>query len=167
MALAESNFIFDDLHPIDIVQDLAHGHQWEFDRIADDQITMSVEGQWRTYTVTLAWSDADETLRLICTFEMDPPAHRRAALFEALNAVNDNCWAGGFTYWEDQGLMVYRYGLILTGGQCAALDQIDTMIAAAVKSSERYYPAFQLATWGERDLKDAMEVAIAEVYGHA
>ena len=63
--------------------------------------------------------------------------------------------------------MVYRYGLILSGGQMATPDQIDTMISAAVLSAERYYPAFQLVTWGERDLEEAMQVAIAEAYGRA
>jgi hypothetical protein len=58
--------------PIDIVETLAEHHAWEFDRVTDDQIAMAVEGQWRTYSLTLAWSDADETLRLICTFEMEP-----------------------------------------------------------------------------------------------
>ena len=73
MALSEQ-FIEDETHPIDIVETLAEHHDWDFDRIADDQIAMAVVGQWRTYSITLAWSDFDETLRMICTFEMDPPA---------------------------------------------------------------------------------------------
>ena len=72
MALSEHH-LQDDIHPIDIVENLASFHDWEFDRIADDQIAMAVEGQWRTYSLTLAWSAQDETLRLICTFEMEPP----------------------------------------------------------------------------------------------
>ena len=167
MALAEHYFQIDDLHPIDIVEHLAADQQWEFERIADDQISMAVVGQWRTYAVTLAWSGCDETLRLICTFEMEPPEHRKQALLECLNAANDVCWSGSFTYWEDQNLMVYRYGLILAGGQDASPDQIDTMITAAVAAAEQYYPAFQLVTWGERKVHDAMQVAIAKAYGHA
>lgn len=166
MALSEQ-FLDDDLHPIDIVEHLAERHAWEFDRITDDQIAMAVEGQWRTYSITLAWSDYDETLRLVCTFEMEPPEERRLALCEALNAVNDQCWAGAFTYWEAQKLMVYRYGLVLAGGQIAGPDQIDTMISAAVMSAERYYPAFQLVVWGNRPVEQALQVAIAEAYGRA
>ena len=158
---------FEDLHPIDMVQDIAANQEWEFDRIADDQISMDIAGQWRSYSVTLAWSVTDETLRLLCTFDMEPPAHRMSELYAALNVVNDTCWAGSFTYWEMQKLMVFRYGLILSGGQVASPGQIDTMISAAVVSAERYYPAFQLVTWGEENLETAMQVAIAEVCGHA
>ena len=166
MSLSES-FHTDDLHPIDIVESLAEHHAWEFDRIGDDQIAMSVEGQWRTYSITLAWSSYDETLRLICTFEMEPPEGRLPALYEALNAVNDSCWAGAFAYWADQHLMTYRYGLVMAGGQMPCPDQIDRLIGTAVLASERYYPAFQLVVWGERSAEEAMQVAIAEAYGRA
>ncbi|MEM6897038.1 MAG: YbjN domain-containing protein [Pseudomonadota bacterium] len=167
MAISETFHEIEDLHPIDIVEHIAEHQDWEFDRISDEQIAMAVEGQWRTYSITLAWSAYDQTLRLICTFDMEPPEHRMDALHAALNKVNDNCWAGAFSYWEQQKLMVYRYGLILSGGQVATPDQIDTMISAAVLSAERYYPAFQLVTWGERPLNEAMQVAIAEAYGRA
>lgn len=166
MALSE-HILDDDIHPIDIVEHLAEHHEWDFDRIGDDQIAMAVEGQWRTYSITLAWSGYDETLRLICTFEMEPPEDRLGGLYELINEMNDECWAGAFTYWGKQKLMVYRYGLVLSGGQVASPEQIDTMITAAVLSAERYYPAIQLLVWGGRTPKDAMQVAIAEAYGRA
>ena len=166
MALSEQYFE-DDLHPIDIVEHLAAHHEWDFDRISDEQIAMAVEGQWRTYSITLAWSAMDETLRLICTFEMEPPEAKLPGLYELLNSVNDQSWAGAFSYWAEQQLMVYRYGLVLAGGQEASDEQIDTLISAAVMSAERYYPAMQLLVWGDRKPKDALQVAIAEAYGHA
>lgn len=166
--MALSEHIFDDeIHPIDIVEHLATFNEWDFDRIADDQIAMAVEAQWRTYSITLAWSAYDETLRMVCTFEMEPPEEKLAGLYELLNLVNDQCWAGAFTYWAEQKLMVYRYGLVLSGGQIASAEQIDTLIGAAVTSAERYYPAIQMLVWGDRSPEEAMKVAIAEAYGRA
>jgi hypothetical protein len=156
-----------DLHPIDIVESLAEHHDWDFDRITDDRIAMVVEGQWRTYSITLAWCAAEETLRLICTFEMEPPADRIATLYEVLNRANDMVWTGAFTWWDDQKLMVWRYGLLLSGGQIAAPEQIDRLIAGAVTTSERFYPAFQLATWGGDSAEKAVGIALAEAYGRA
>jgi len=167
MSLAEDFLTTDDLHPIDIVETLAEHHDWEFDRVTDDQIAMAVEGQWRTYSLTLAWSAQDETLRLICTFEMEPPEARLGALYDVLNRCNDLVWTGAFTYWEEQKLMVWRHGLLLSGGQYATADQIDRLIGAAVQAAERFYPAFQLVSWGNRAPADAMKVAIAEAYGRA
>ena len=166
MALTET-FLEDEIHPIDIVEHLAEHHEWEFDRIEENQIAMAVQGQWRTYSITLAWSGFDETLRLICSFEMEPPEEKLKDLYETLNVTNDRCWTGAFTFWEDQKLMVYRYGLVLTGGQIATADQIDAMISSAVLTAEKYYPAFQLVVYDNQSPNKAMQVASAEAYGHA
>lgn len=167
MALSDSFIETDDPHPIDLVEHVATDHDWDFDRIHDDQIAMSVEAQWRTYSITLAWSAMDETLRLICTYEMEPPVGRMPELYEALNLINDMCWAGSFTWWAEQKMMVYRYGLVLSGDQTPTPEQVDTMIGAAVASCERYYPAIQLVTWAERAPSEAVKIAMAEAYGRA
>ena len=167
MSVSEEFHLSDDLHPIDIVEDIAAHRDWEFDRVTDDQIAMSVEGQWRTYSLTLAWSAHDETLRLLCTFEMEPPDGREAALYDVLNRCNDMVCNGAFTWWAEQKLMVWRYGLCLAGGQSASLEQIDRLIGGAVMAAERFYPAFQLVAWAGHTPADAMKVAIAEAYGRA
>jgi hypothetical protein len=167
MSLSEDFLSSDELHPIDIVETLATHHDWEFDRVTDDQIAMAVEGQWRTYSITLAWSGYDETLRLICTFEMDPPEDKLPNLYEVLNRTNDMVWSGAFTWWREQKLMVWRYGLVLAGGQIATAEQIDRLIGQAVSNAERFYPAFQLVSWGDDTPEKAMNVAIAEAYGRA
>ncbi|KJZ20931.1 YbjN domain-containing protein [Loktanella sp. S4079] len=167
MALSEHYLEAEELHPIDLVEQLAEHHEWEFDRIHDDQIAMVVEGQWRSYSITLAWSAYDETLRLICTYEMEPPKDRLPAIFEVLNTINDRCWAGSFTWWEEQKLMVYRYGLMLAGEQVAGSDQVDTMIRAAVTACEQYYPAVQLVTWADKTAAEAVQIAIGGAYGRA
>ena len=167
MSVSESYLHTDDLHPIDIVETLAAHHDWDFDRVTDDQIAMAVEGQWRTYSITLAWSPYDETLRLICTFEMDPPEERVSALYDTLNRTNDMVWSGAFTYWREQRLMVWRYGLSLAGGQIAGAEQIDRMITEAVTSAERFYPAFQLVCWGNDSPEKALEMAMGQAFGRA
>ena len=98
---------------------------------------------------------------------MDPPQDKVQPLYELLNLMNDACWVGAFTYWADQKLMVYRYGLALNGGQMASPEQVDTLISTAVMAAERYYPAIQLNVWGNRTAKESMQVAIAEAYGRA
>ena len=58
MSLTEHIPATDHLDPIDIVEHLAEHHDWDFDRVAEDQIAMAVEGRWRTYSITLAWAAA-------------------------------------------------------------------------------------------------------------
>ncbi|MGB3148242.1 MAG: YbjN domain-containing protein [Paracoccaceae bacterium] len=167
MAISQDYSAGEDLHPIDIVENLAQSHDWDFDRVTDDQIAMAVEGQWRTYSVTLAWSGQDEVLRLLSTFELDPPAERLPQLYDLLNRANDMVWTGAFTYWAEPRMMVWRYGLVLAGGQIAAPAQIDRLITQAVMAAERFYPAFQLVCWGSDSPERALDVAMSEAYGRA
>ena len=155
-----------EVDPIEITQHIAEAHDWEFDRIGDDQIALAVEGRWHAYQVTLAHSERDETLRLVATFDLDPGEARLPAVLELMNLVNDACWAGAFTWWADERMIVWRYGLVLAGQQ-ASSEQIDAMISTAVSACERFYPAFQLVGCGDRDPAGAMQVAIAEAYGRA
>lgn len=167
MEAVEHDFFTDDLHPIDIVETLAERRDWDFDRVGEDQIAMAVEGAWRTYSLTLAWSGRDETLRLICTFEMEPPAARRAELALLLDKANDLLWTGCFNLWEEQGLMVFRYGLTLAGDATPTGGQVDAMLRAAVSAAERFYPAFQLVCWGDDTAERALAVALADGVGRA
>lgn len=167
MEAVEQDFITEDLHPIDIVETLAERREWDFDRVAEDQIAMAIEGSWRTYSLSLAWSHHDETLRLICTFEMDPPEEKKAELALLLDKANDLIWTGCFNLWADQGLMVFRYGLTLAGGAAPTAAQIDTMLRNAVVAAERFYPAFQLVAWGEDSADEALAIAMSEAVGRA
>jgi len=167
MAILEQIFESTEIHPIDIVETLAERHAWDFDRVTDDQIAMAIEGQWRTYSITLAWSPYDETLRLVCSFEMDPPAQKLGLLYETLNLANDECWAGAFTLWKEHKLMAYRYGLVLAGGEVAGPQQLAQLVETAVMNSERFFPAFQLVCWGEDQPHEAMRVAMDVAYGTA
>ena len=167
MEAVEHDIFTEDLHPIDIVETLAERRDWEFDRVGEDQIAMAVEGAWTTYSLTLAWSGHDETLRLICTFEMAPPPEKRAELALLLDKANDLIWSGCFALWDEQKLMVYRYGLVLAGGATATAAQIDAMLRGAVTAAERFYPAFQLVAWGEEKAGTAIDIAMSGALGRA
>ena len=41
------------------------------------------------------------------------------------------------------------------------------MISSAILTAEKYYPAFQLVVYDDQSPDSAMQVAIAEAYGHA
>lgn len=167
MSAAEFYISPESLHPIDLVETLAEHHAWDFDRMNEDQIAMAVEGQWRTYSVTLALDPYDSMLRLVCTFEMDPPEAAMPALYETLSRANDMVWSGAFSFWDSQRLMVWRYGLLLGEDQPAGIEQIERMIRSAIMAAERFYPAFQLVAWADHTPEAALRMALAEAVGRA
>lgn len=167
MSAVELYLSSDDIHPIDMVETLATHNDWDFDRLGEDQIAMVVEGQWRSYSLSLAIAPGGDVLRLICTFEMDPPETALPALYETISRANDMVWSGSFSFWEAQSLMVWRYGLVMSEEQPAGIDQIDRMLHAAITAAERFYPAFQLVAWADHSPKAALELALADAVGRA
>ena len=159
--------ISDDLHPIDLVETLASMNSWDFDRVTDDQIAMVIEGGWRTYALSLVWSECDEILKLVCTFDLDPPRESVPNLMKILDLANDRNWSGGFTLWPEEKSMVFRYGLNLCGGAVATGAQVDSMVSDCLSSCERFYPAFQLVCWGGETPEKAMKIVFNRTYGRA
>lgn len=167
MRAVEHDLSTEDLHPIDLVETLAERREWEFDRVGEDQIAMAVEGAWRTYSLSLHWSGHDEMLKLVSSFDLAPPKRRLPELYRTLDKTNDQLWGGAFSLWLEQGLMIYRYGLVLAGGGTATAGQVEHMLHAAVEASERFYPAFQMVCWGGSKAEEALEIAISRAYGRA
>lgn len=154
-------------HPIDIAEIMAVKRGWEFDRVADDQIAMGIGGMWGTYSITLAWDTVNEVLRFICTFDFDPPEEKIAAVYDLINRCNEMTWYGAFNYWGEHKLMVWRYGLLLSGQQTPTVEQVHTMIKTGEEAVDRFYPSFQLVTCKGFSPADAIKAAIAKAYGRA
>lgn len=156
-----------DPSPIDLVQDIAELRSWDIDRLGDDQIAMAVDGAWRVYSLSLAWYEPEETLRMVCTFDLEVGDAARAELLKTVEAANDRLWIGGFNLWQEQGLMAFRYGLTLRGGASVTSEQIDAMLHGAVENCERFFPAFHLVAAEGVEMEDAMAAALLEAAGRA
>lgn len=156
-----------DPSPIDLVQDIAELRAWDTDRLGDDQIAMAVEGAWRVYSLSLAWYEPEETLRMVCTFDLEVSDARKSELLQTVEAANDRLWIGGFNLWQEQGLMAFRYGLTLRGGASVTSEQIDAMLHGAVENCERFFPAFHLVAAEGVGTEDALTAALLEAAGRA
>ena len=167
MDIVERLFENEDVDPIDIVETLAEHYDWDFDRITEDQIAMAIEGSWHTYGVTLSWSSFHETLRIVCSFEMNPPKKRANNLLKTLNLANNKIWNGSFVFAEKQKLMIFRYEMNLTGGARASANQIDSIVENSIVACEQFYPAFHLSCWGDETPEYSLLIAFDKIYGRA
>lgn len=167
MSAADRLFENTDLHPIDIVETLAEEAKWDFDRVGEDQIAMSVEGAWRHYALSLTWSERDDMLRLIATFDIDVDDERQEEMSRLLAQVNDRLWHGVFSLWADQKVIAFRYGLTLAGGATATPEQVEHIVLSALALAERFYPAVQSCAFAGYRAEEALELVIEDAYGTA
>ncbi|VAW12616.1 hypothetical protein MNBD_ALPHA09-1876 [hydrothermal vent metagenome] len=154
-------------HPLDTVEHLAALQDWPFDRSSVDEINLNISGKWADYHVSFTWRDELEGLHLACTFDMKVPEQRRGEVARLVARLNEHLWLGHFDLWPDEGMLLFRYGLLLAGGARLTDGQCDAMLKLALETSERYYPSFQYVVWAGKTAEAAMEAALFETVGEA
>ena len=88
-------------------------------------------------------------------------------LLETINLANNKVWNGSFVFAQKQQLMMFRYGVNLTGGARVTANQIDSIVENAIAACEQFYPSFQLTCWGNESPEDSLLIAFDKIYGRA
>jgi hypothetical protein len=154
-------------HPVDMIERIATLNDWSFDRSDDDEITISVDGSWTDYHVSFTWMGELESLHLACAFDLKVPERRKSEVLKLLTLVNEQMWLGHFDLWSQEGVIMYRHSLLLSGGAEANAAQCEALLEAAIEGCERHYQAFQFVVWAGKSAKEAMEVVAFETAGEA
>jgi len=154
-------------HPVDVVERLAAVNAWSFDRAGEDEISISVAGEWANYDLAFTWIPDIESLHVACSFDLKPPSRKRAAVAELIQLINEQLWLGHFDIWREQDLVMFRHALCLAGGAVASDAQCSAVVKAAIAACETYYQAFQFVLWADRSPREAIAFAAFETRGAA
>jgi hypothetical protein len=154
-------------HPVDLVERVASAHEWVFDRLGEDEISIVVKGHGCDYAVSFTWMDDIESLHLACAFDAKITERRRGDLLQLIALVNEQLWIGHFDIWNLDGVIMYRHALFLAGGAEVNPRQCEALIEIAVETCERYFQAFQFVIWAGKSPKEALEAVLFETAGEA
>ncbi len=154
-------------HPVDIVERLAAVNEWLFEREDEDEIAISVSGGWTEYHVAYTWLPDLETMHVGCAFDLKAPSHRRAEVLDLVCLINEQMWVGHFDLWSKEGVVMFRHGLLLSGGAQPSAAQLESVLANAITACERYYQAFQFVVWAGKSAREAVKAAMFETKGEA
>jgi len=154
-------------NPLDVVEHMAAGNNWPFERASDDEIGLAVTGRWTNYQISFTWMSDIEALHLACAFDMKVPEQRLAQVQQLIAMINEQLWIGHFDVWMQNGMVMFRHALVLAGGVTASGRQCEAVLGTALDSCERYFPAFQFAIWAGKSPREAMDAAMFETAGEA
>jgi len=155
------------INPLDVVERLATGNDWSFERAGDDEITILVTGRWTDYQLSYTWMNDIEALHLACAFDLKIPDRRRSEAQTLITAINEQLWVGHFDLWVKEGMVMYRHALVLAGGVAASGRQCEALLSTALDACERYFTAFQFVVWAGKDAKEALAAAMFDTSGEA
>ncbi|TIS19766.1 MAG: hypothetical protein E5X07_27350 [Mesorhizobium sp.] len=141
-----------EIHPVDVIEQVAHNNDWSFERAGDDEISISVAGSWTDYHVSFSWMEDFEALHLACAFDIKVPEARALEVMRLLSLINEQMLFGHFDLWEQEGAIMFRQSVLLS---------------SALEACECYFQAFQFVVWSGTSAKDALAGVLFETYGNA
>ncbi len=142
-------------NPLDVVERMAAGNNWPFERAGEDEIALVVTGRWTNYQVSFTWMGDIEALHLACAFDMKVPEPRLSDVQQLIACINEQLWIGHFDVWMQNGMVMFRHALILAGGVAASGRQCEAVLGTALDTCERYFPAFQFVIWAGKSAREA------------
>jgi hypothetical protein len=154
-------------NPLDVVEHMAVGNNWPFERAGEDEVAIVVTGRWTNYQVSFTWMGEIEALHLACAFDMRVPELRLAEVQQLIALINEQMWIGHFDVWTQNGVVMFRHALLLSGGGSASDRQCEAVLGTALDSCERYFPAFQFVVWAGKSAREAMDSVMFETSGEA
>jgi hypothetical protein len=154
-------------NPLDRVEQIAHGHEWFFDRSAEDEVNLIIAATWGDMTISLHWREDFESLHLACSYELKVPANRREEIGRLLTLINEQLYFGHFDIWRQDGSVLLRNNLILSGGARATDAQCEALIHIAIETCERYFPSLQFVIWAGKSAEEALEASLLDTVGEA
>ena len=154
-------------NPIDVIEQVVTGEEWPFDRPGDDELSISIAGAWCDYHITFNWRQDLEALHMGCAFDLRVPDDKRREVYALLAMVNEQMWVGHFDLWSDEGVVLFRHGLMMNGGVSPTFQQVEAMLRLSMEACERYYPAFQFVLWAGKSAGEAMASCAFDAQGTA
>jgi len=155
------------VNPLEVVEHMASTNDWSFERAGEDEIAILVGGKWTDYQVSFTWMYDIEALHLACAFELKVPDRHRVETQQLISLINEQLWVGHFDLWLQDGIVMYRHALVLTGGMEPSGAQCEALLSTALDTCERYFPAFQFVVWAGKGAREALDAAMFETAGEA
>ncbi len=157
----------DTQNPLDLVERVVTANEWPFSRPSEAELGVEVGGTWCEYRLWFLWRHELGSMNLSCAFDIRIPEARRGAVYPLLAMINERLWLGHFDLWAEDGLLMFRHGVLTRGGPRITDKQIESLVETAISECERFYPAFQFVIWGGKDAAEAMAAAVLEPVGEA
>jgi hypothetical protein len=153
-------------NPVDMVEQIATIRDWAFERSTTDELTLSVAGSWCDYHISLNWREDLEALHLACAFDFRATNTRLPEIYRLMASINEQLWLGHFDLWRQDGMLLYRNGLLLAGAK-THVGQCEGLLTAALEACERYYQSFQFVLWAGKSADEALAATMLETRGTA
>lgn len=154
-------------NPVDIVEQLAADHDWNFQRRSEDELAAEIPGQWCSYRLWFCWHPEIGVFHLTCALDLEVPERRLPAVYRLLALANERLWLGHFEMWSEEGVPTFRHGVLFRDGMSATGELVEELVEIAVNECDRFYPAFDFVITRGKRPEEALAASLLETEGEA
>lgn len=166
MNLAQ-NYASEQYNPIDTIESIFSARSYEFDRRANNEVAIEVQGKWNNMLLFFAWEANMRCLHMSCLMDIQSSIEDRSKIFELLAMANEDLWVGHFSYWTEQKMPVFKHSMIVNHNEDEFEEKIAHLADIAIKECERMFPIFNIVLTKGMDPKQAMFPMMMETVGRA
>lgn len=150
-------------NPIAVFTRLALAEGYEAEAFSDNEIELSLPGEWCDHTLSLIWNPKTERLQGFLMFYNKAPMGRHDDIFKLMSLINESLTAGHLEFSTKQKSLIFRHTVSLNGGASLSIEQAMDFVACAINAAEQAYPACQYMIWAGKSPEEALNNAHMDV----
>jgi hypothetical protein len=160
-------FDHNDQNPLDVVEVIIENNEWPYQREGNDEIVTAVRGEWCDFHIRYDWKRDQKTLKASAMIDLIIPDHKRAAVLEAMNLINERLDAGHFSIWNDSNIISFNQSHMLGQNVSDNVDAYERLTLNLISEANEYYPIFQFVIESGKSADEAIDLACMPCMGQA
>ncbi len=167
MSLEINRNQIDGLDPLELIESVLEEGGWPCERDEEGTLQVVAETRWGDMGALFAFRPEPAAVHFSLTLDVKASAGRRAAIAELVMLTNERLWLGHFDFWQDEGIIIFRYTFPMDGRDELSDGEVRAVLSAAVSAADRFMPAFNFLVWAGKSPREAIEAVMFETAGEA
>lgn len=166
--------LYDDVaNPLDGVEEIMVNNDWVFDRLADDEMTVTISSEQGHHTLRFLWQEEFSAMQVCCMPDITIAPSKRDIAAQTLQSINAGLWLGHFDLQRDAKggsdmIICFRHTSLFRGNvESSGVEHMEDVIDIAVAECERYYMTLELLAKTDSHDNKTMTLAMMETAGES
>ena len=165
MKISKLQSVNTNYNPLDLVEDIIIANDWDYERDNNNNIHVEVAGEWCDYQLSYGLNEDLNLIYISCVLDINIPEQRFKDIYPFLVSLNERLVIGHFEIWSNQSWPLLKQSFPVPNNQSLCKNQLEQASFLALQECEKFYPAFQIFAWDNKDVKSTLQHLMLETQG--
>lgn len=164
-------------NPLDGVEEIMMNNDWVYERVADDEMTVTISSEQGSYALRFLWQDEFSAMQLACMPDITISPDKCDIAAQTLQTINSGLWLGHFDLQKDTKgefggsadmIICFRHTSLFRGNvESSGVEHMEDVIDVAIAECERYYMTLDLLSRTTAHDGQTLNLAMMETQGQS